>query len=264
MTDLYDLIETESSYQALEILSKKLPEPLILLGGWAVYLSVNNSFKDEFGSSYLGSRDVDIGFHLDPCWEIDTLEKSNLKKAVDILVGIGYKRHGSFRFSKIIHNESGKTLSEESAKDFQIYELFYLYVDLVVDNIHPDMRKICNIDFIDEPILGKAWEQYLFVEIDFFSNKVLLPIPQILLAMKLNSLPNRTKDDKKIKDACDIYSLIWYSSIRYTEMVGFIKKEYPDLIKNANDIFKDNIPDRASIHLGIDKSTFINVIQLIK
>ena len=145
-----------------------------------------------------------------------------------------------------------------------MYELFYLYVDLVVDNIHPDIRKICNMDFIDEPILGKAWEQYLFVEIDFFSNKVLLPIPQILLAMKLNSLPNRTKDDKKIKDACDIYSLIWHSSIRYTEMVRFIKKEYPDLIKNANDIFKDNIPDRASIHLGIDKSTFINVIQLIK
>lgn len=264
MIDLYDQIETDSSYQALKILSDRLPEPLILLGGWAVYLTVNSSFKDEFGSNYLGSRDVDIGFHLDPSWEIDILETSNLKQAVDILIGIGYKRHGSFRFCKIINNKSGKTLSEESAKHFQMYELFYLYVDLVVDYIHPDMRKICNIDFIDETILAKAWEQHFFVEIDLFSNKILLPNPPILLAMKLNSLPNRTKDDKKVKDACDIYSLLWHSSLRYPEMVGFIKKKYPDLIKNTNDILKDNIPERASIHLGIDRSTFINVIQLIK
>ena len=35
--DLYDILETTDSQKAIEILVNKLPEPIILLGGWAVY-----------------------------------------------------------------------------------------------------------------------------------------------------------------------------------------------------------------------------------
>ena len=32
--------------------------------------------------------------------------------------------------------------------------------------------------------------------------------------MKINSLPNRDKDHKRIKDICDIFALLWYTDIK--------------------------------------------------
>jgi hypothetical protein len=61
---LYDRIETDEALKALEVLSDKLPEPFLLMGGWAVYITVNDSFLEEHGSTYLGSRDIDVGFHI--------------------------------------------------------------------------------------------------------------------------------------------------------------------------------------------------------
>ncbi|MFO8003790.1 hypothetical protein, partial [Thioalkalivibrio sp.] len=33
-----------------------------VLGGWAVYFTVDNNFQREKGYPYLGSKDVDLGF----------------------------------------------------------------------------------------------------------------------------------------------------------------------------------------------------------
>ena len=43
-------------------------EPACLLGGWAVYAAVNRNFKVEQGINYIGSRDIDLGFHVDETW----------------------------------------------------------------------------------------------------------------------------------------------------------------------------------------------------
>jgi hypothetical protein len=51
---LYDRLETNEALKALEALSGMLPEPFLLMGGWAVYITVNDSFLDEHGSTYLG------------------------------------------------------------------------------------------------------------------------------------------------------------------------------------------------------------------
>jgi hypothetical protein len=37
-----------------------------LLGGWAVFLNVDEDFLRTTGRSYVGSRDIDIGFGLKP------------------------------------------------------------------------------------------------------------------------------------------------------------------------------------------------------
>jgi len=38
--EFYERLETETAKNALMALSKQLPEPVVVLGGWAVYLSV--------------------------------------------------------------------------------------------------------------------------------------------------------------------------------------------------------------------------------
>ncbi len=62
---LYSKFETETSYQYLKRIIEVLNEPVCLLGGWAVYLTVNTRFRESQGRNYLGSRDIDIGFHVD-------------------------------------------------------------------------------------------------------------------------------------------------------------------------------------------------------
>ena len=53
--ELYDRVESESAFNALNQIVPRLPEPFLLLGGWAIYVTVNDSFRDEHGSQYLTS-----------------------------------------------------------------------------------------------------------------------------------------------------------------------------------------------------------------
>jgi hypothetical protein len=46
-----------------------------LLGGWAVYYLVNQSFQKATGRSYIGSRDIDLGFHINMDWNQEQLQK---------------------------------------------------------------------------------------------------------------------------------------------------------------------------------------------
>lgn len=84
---MYEDKETEISYKYLREVIEHLGEPICLLGGWAVYFTVNNLFKDEKGHSYLGSRDIDLGFN-----NIQTI-----KKVMTKLTELDFKKI-SFRF----------------------------------------------------------------------------------------------------------------------------------------------------------------------
>ena len=63
---LYSIFETETSFTYLQEIVKILKEPICILGGWAVYFTVNNAFKEDQGRNYLGSRDIDLGFSFLP------------------------------------------------------------------------------------------------------------------------------------------------------------------------------------------------------
>jgi len=45
--ELYDQQETQIALEALGALSAALPEPFVVLGGWAVYLTVLESYRPE-------------------------------------------------------------------------------------------------------------------------------------------------------------------------------------------------------------------------
>jgi hypothetical protein len=57
---LYAKYETDTSFDYLEKIIDILDEPICILGGWAVYLTVNKKFKEDLGPDYLGSRDIDL------------------------------------------------------------------------------------------------------------------------------------------------------------------------------------------------------------
>lgn len=82
---LYQNYETEISQEHLNAVFSQMKEPVCLLGGWAVYLTVNPQFNQTHGRNYLGSRDIDLGFHVDPTWSTKELESSALAQSVKIL-----------------------------------------------------------------------------------------------------------------------------------------------------------------------------------
>ncbi|MEK6974445.1 MAG: hypothetical protein AABW41_04390 [Nanoarchaeota archaeon] len=62
---MYEKFETEISYEYISRLKKELRKPLVILGGWAIYFLVNEEFNRSEGRNYLGSKDLDLGYHLD-------------------------------------------------------------------------------------------------------------------------------------------------------------------------------------------------------
>lgn len=59
---MYKDIETETSYKYLKLVISKLEEPVCILGGWAVFFTVNENYQNQASRVYIGSRDIDVGF----------------------------------------------------------------------------------------------------------------------------------------------------------------------------------------------------------
>ena len=131
----------------------------------------------------------------------------------------------------------------------------------MVDNIHPRQKKIFGFNVLDEPILRRVFDEGTGVTVNLEGVELLVPPPVILLATKLRSIPLRTKDDKLVKDACDIYSILWHSSEGYKKILTNIHREYPeDCIAGFNAI-TDKILKKAAHHPGIDVERYRDVIQ---
>jgi hypothetical protein len=107
---LYEDSETEFSRRYLKEILGALPQPFCLLGGWAVYLTLNDSFKKATGREYPGSRDIDLGFHLDPQWKRKEFKASSFGMAVAKIQSMGFESE-SFRFVKRYHRSEKRELT---------------------------------------------------------------------------------------------------------------------------------------------------------
>jgi len=246
---MYQDKETEISYHYLKEVIQHLNEPISVIGGWAVYFVVNKNFQEEHQLPYLGSRDIDLGFN----------NPETAKKAIGKLVELGFKRV-SFRYFKEIHAETGNELSREEARNTPLHNIFPMYVDPIMAETDSTMRTKLGFMPIDEPLLKLVFsDKKSRKEITAFGRRIIIPHPKILLAMKLCSLPSRDKEHKKIKDICDLVSLIIYSGSaldnlplnknQINKAVNCIQKEEmtkvtsflhlsEDIIKSAIDILK--------------------------
>ena len=249
---MYKEFETRTSYNYLKEVIKSLKEPICILGGWAVFIHANNKFEKAQGRPYLGSRDIDLGFNIK-----EDLRKSTLSRAIAILTGKLNFKPLSFRMVKEIHTET-----EEEIKDEEIvpaHFTFPMYVDLIVDFIPEDFRKVFRFNPIDEPLLKIVFEKKEFIIVKEFGKNLLLPKPDLLLAMKANSLPNRDKEHKKIKDICDMFALAWYTELNLEE-INLEKYVSEKNLKKCLESITPKDFEEASAQIGHDKEELKRVL----
>lgn len=178
---------------------------------------------------------------------------------------MGFRGMGG-RLFKEYHRETCLPLSEAKAKRTPSHNLFQLYVDLLVDNVPEGIKKAVGFMPFDEKILTYVFKGRMFKTIDEFPVKVILPAPQVLLAMKMISLPGRTKDHKKHKDVMDVYALIWHSGMQMqklrSDLTGLIS--HADM-SHALSAISDSDYEQAANPLGVDpkrlKAVIVNFVR---
>lgn len=128
---------TAISERELRPIAETVEPPACLLGGWAVFHRVNSRFQQEYGRRFIGSRDIDIGFHVNPDWDADDLHESPVGEAVQRVQKIGYMPL-SFRFVRHFERSTGEALTEDEARSLPPHQLFDLYLDLIMDTTDLD------------------------------------------------------------------------------------------------------------------------------
>jgi len=250
---MYKEFETKTSFNYLKEVIHNLEEPICILGGWAVFFHVNERFQQAQGRPYLGSRDIDLGFNLSKDTKV-------LSKTISILKEKLKFKPLSFRMVKEIHTETGGEI-----KDFESipsYFTFPMFVDLIVDAIPQNFKKDFGFNPIDEPLLKTAFDNKEFIILKEFDKRLLLPNPEILLAMKVNSLPLRDKEHKRIKDICDIFALAWYADLNLEKinLSKFLSKKKLELCLKT---ITEEDYEKSAIQLGHEKEDLKRVISLI-
>lgn len=260
---LYDPFETKTSFGYLEKVVNILEEPICLLGGWGVYLTVNEEFRVENTTNYHGSRDIDLGFHIDSSLNEKDLSKSTIKKAIDVLINNGFEPE-RWHYYKIVEYGTNKELSLKEAEKKQTHDIFKMYVDPIVDYVHPSFKKFFNFDPIDEPFLTQVFENKTKrKELKKFKKLLWLPTADVLLATKIKSSITRS-DDKYTKDICDIYAVCWYSDITFRDIIAKVheildKKYFHKLIERINQ--DRSVFHKAEIAIGIDAEIISNTLE---
>jgi len=83
--ELYPNYETDISFKYLKQVIDILDEPICILGGWAVYFTVNKNIKKDRGIGYLGSKDIDLGFHIGRNLNERNLNNTAIAKTIKLL-----------------------------------------------------------------------------------------------------------------------------------------------------------------------------------
>ena len=260
---LYQSTETKTSQEQLQTIFTQLKGNACLLGGWAVYYLVNKNFEKTTGRTYIGSRDIDIGFHVNKEWNEEQLRNSEFATTIKTIEETGFKSI-SFRLVKDFNIESGKELTPEESAKLPMYQIFQLFIDPIVDYIHPKIKTLLGFVPIDEPLLSLVFQEKMYKTLLLFGKRVMLPESHVLLAMKINSAPRRDKENKLIKDIADIYALLWHSDIKLSQLREQLFSIIPNeqARKTIRSFSKDDIARVAAI-LGIDTQEISRVLREI-
>jgi len=234
---MYDGLETDLSFEYLKkIIEESKGLKIGVIGGWAVYFYINENYKNAFGTDYLKSRDIDL--------YINSAYALKFKSIIDKL---GFKKSSYyFRYELVYDRETKQVITEESAKKKPVYNLVYVFLDLFT-NKKTDLN---------------AW---IFKELDNAKIYVINNFPVIdintLLKLKVLSFFEREKLDKELKDACDIYSLLVYSNVRFKFDVE-LKKAAEKIINRVDicDFIAENVL-KDILKAGIVKAILLNIIS---
>jgi hypothetical protein len=256
---MFEPREIELSKKYLKEAIEVIEQPVVVLGGWAIYFLVNEKYRETTGREYIGSRDIDLGFKM----EEKDLEISAFAKSCKILIEDLEFRPQSFRLFKEIHAETGEVLKKDKSKDIPSYQIIQIYVDLIVNSIPTDFRDSFGFTPIDEPLLNPVFENEINrIELEEFGRIIWVPTPEILLATKIKSYPSRDKEHKRIKDACDIAALLLFS-LGDIEKGGFANLLDSNILNKFKNTLTKEVIGRAAEIIAIDPTTVESAILKI-
>lgn len=206
---------TSLSEQELQTVLQAVEPPVCLLGGWAVHLHVTPGFQQEYGREYIGSRDIDIGMHVDPAWDTAELTTQPVGTSLQRIEELGYTR-SRFGFVQYFNRETGEKIDEADAQELPLHEVFEMFVDIIPDTTQLDAFE----DAFGFRPPAEPLSQHVFTNDRAESltdavawtvpDDILIAAPAVLAAMKVRSLPQRDKDQKRVKDLADLHALLWY------------------------------------------------------
>ncbi len=205
---------TGISLKELKKIWDKVKNKSLIMGGWASHFLSNEKFYDWKGVEYIGSKDIDLGIRAKDVGSIsDKLEK------------IGYSPI-KFRFYKIFDRTTKKQLDVKTSEKMPIFEVFYLYVDLILDE-----KTQTKTTFFAEPLLKFCLENNLWVK----KNNFRIVRPEAFVSSKLRILKYRDSE-KKIKDILDCVMVLNFSEFD----IG--------LFREISDIFRiDKVSDKLAV-----------------
>ncbi|ABK77205.1 hypothetical protein CENSYa_0572 [Cenarchaeum symbiosum A] len=266
---LYDKFETRISKDNMLHVLSAVEGPACLVGGWAVYLTVNEKYEELYGRTYQESRDIDIAFHFSKNETADSLHISPFYQAVQALKNLEYEWSG-FRLLREYDRDSMVPLAQEAAKKRPSFELFRLYVDLIADNVPENFQDVMGFTPVNQRIFEPIFTENLSVTKEISGVKVTLPAIEVLVASKTISMPDRPPDHKKTKDIMDVFTLIWQSEDRLAEMKAdmlrllskYHGQEHPQkYVEQAFAKVSQSDCDDAAKPLGIDPAMITDALD---
>jgi len=209
---------TEFSESELQQLLEVTSPPVSLLGGWAVHLHVTEAFEAENGREYIGSRDIDLGVHVEPEWDVETLQSKPISTTLTAVESEMEYNRGRFGFYQYFHRMTKERLSDEEASDYRQHEIFRLDIDVLPSTEELDaFAEAFGFRPPADPLLHPVFADGEFQVLNEFveweaPTEVRLAPREILAAMKVRAFPDRDKSHKRQKDLADLHALLWYGS----------------------------------------------------
>ncbi len=267
VSEYYSRFITDHSKKELSSILNELGYRVCLVGGWAVHYHVNVKFRKEFDRDYIGSRDIDLGVHIDPSWDEDEMRESYVWNMMKIIENeLGYEK-SRFGFVKHFERDTGEPISEEESKKLPLHDLFSVFIDLIPDTEELDVfKKVFGFVPPSEPLLRRAFDESECVpfgcseERDAKASHRVCD-PDLLASMKIRSIPKRDKEHKRVKDVCDLYALLWYVQ-DYTEMLEDVtriidRKDLEELKRNID----EDVIEGASNLIYVDNDSLRTAME---
>ncbi|PSP46425.1 hypothetical protein BRC75_11145 [Halobacteriales archaeon QH_7_69_31] len=229
--------------------------PICLLGGWAVHRQVTEGFRDTHGRDYIGSRDIDLGLHVDEEWTADDITDSPVSETVErIGEELGYSR-GRFGFYQQFNRDTGERLDDNQARDLASHNVFRVDIDLIPDTTKLDaFESAFGFRPPAEPLLEAVFSNQtgepLTEHVDWsVSGEARIAPPAGLAAMKVRAFPDRDESHKRLKDLADLHAVLWYVA------------DYDDVRSATLEHLTDE--DLAAFDAAIDSDLYERTARLI-
>ncbi|MGQ0536360.1 MAG: nucleotidyl transferase AbiEii/AbiGii toxin family protein [Methanobacteriota archaeon] len=245
---------TRESARRLHAVLADVPHPVALVGGHAVRLRVLDAWTRQHGTEYFGSRDIDVVYQVDPSWSIDEFRASAAGQAPRRIRDAGFRPLANNRFGIIIDSDGRALDREPGPPKFATIDYDTLYLDPLVTNMHPGAKEILGYEPTDEPLAALVFRDAAHRTIVSGFENVYLPSASVLVATKLSGLSRRTKDDKAVKDMCDLYALIQFGGVREREIRRVLHAVLPDrAARLVDDAVRSEHLAAASRHLDLEE-----------